>query len=239
MSADGKRCLTAHANSTAFHLVEVPSLKTVQTFTGHVRGLVCVELSPDGALAASASVDNTVRLWDVKTGKERRRLPAFGGYPRALAFSPDGELLLVGAAGNATGPLVFLFDVKTGVRLRSFKGHTSQVGKVVFLPGGKEVFSAASDGTLCVHEVKSGQELRRMRHGSTIHDAALSPDGKLAASAGFADRLVKVWDVRKGELLEALDGHAGAVLGVGFAPDGKRLLSGDSVCCVRLWRVGR
>src|SRR5262249_7862981 len=56
MSADGKRCLTAHANSTVFHLVEVPSLRTVQTFTGHVRGLVCVELSPDGALAASASV---------------------------------------------------------------------------------------------------------------------------------------------------------------------------------------
>src|SRR5262249_6757998 len=76
LSRDGKYALTGHANDADFHLIELPSLKTVQTFKGKKGGGVgAVALAPDAATALAAhSADNTVHLWDVKTGKDLGQL---------------------------------------------------------------------------------------------------------------------------------------------------------------------
>jgi WD40 repeat protein len=238
LSRDGRHCLTGHANATLVHLVEVPSFKVVQTFRGHSGGIQGVALSPDGTRAASASSDRTVRFWDVKDGKEMKRLTGFAGVPRCLAFSPDGKQVLSGQAGPGDN-LVRLWDVGTGKELRSFKGHTGDVTAVAFLPDGARALSASTDGTLRLWELRTGAEVRKMAHGSSINDAALSPDGKRALSAGINDRMVRLWDLASGRQLRAFHGHLHAVLGVAFSADGRRALSSDSVCCVRLWKLGK
>jgi WD40 repeat protein len=240
MSRDGKYCLTGHANDTGFHLVEVPSLKVVQTFRGHSAGVLGVALSPDGKRAASASNDATLRVWDVKSGKPLTA-PLRGGLnrPRCVAFSPDGKRLLSGHPGTEADPLVRLWDVATGKSLRGFRGHSGTVSAVAFRPDGKTALSAGTDGTLRLWDLESGKELRRMTHGGLVNDAALSPDGKRALSAGFTDRMVRLWDLNTGKQLRAFDGHINAVLGVAFSADGKRALSSDAISCMRLWKLGR
>jgi WD40 repeat protein len=237
ISRDGKYALTAHQAQNFFHLVELPSLKTVQTFKGHLSNMLAVALSPDNTQAASVSADGTIRLWDVKTAKEQGRFTDFIGYPRSVAFSSDGKRLLAGMSGGKADRIVRLFSVKNQKLIRACEGHAGTVVGVGFADA-KTGTSAGSDGSVRVWDLESGKEQRKMDHLGAINDLAVSPDGRRALSAG-EDNRVKLWDLRTGKLVYAFEGHVHGVLGVGFSPDGRRALSSDKVCCVRLWKLGK
>jgi WD40 repeat protein len=76
-------------------------------FRGHSDYVYRVAFSPDGKKALSASADQTVRLWEVKTGKELRRLKGHTDLVYGVAFSPDGTQALSGSSDKT----VRLWDV--------------------------------------------------------------------------------------------------------------------------------
>jgi WD40 repeat protein len=72
------------------------------------------------------------------------------------------------------------------------------------------------------------------RQVNAIISAAYSPDGSRVAAAGW-DKIVKVWDIKTGELLRQFSGHSGAVQALAFSPNGHFLLSGGADLVARLW----
>ncbi|MEH2217176.1 MAG: ribosome assembly protein 4, partial [Nostoc sp.] len=82
----------------------------VNTLEGHSSTVKSVGFSPDGKTLASGSYDNTIKLWDVSTGKAIKTLTGHSSRVFSVGFSPDGKTLASGSYDNT----IKLWDVSTG-----------------------------------------------------------------------------------------------------------------------------
>jgi hypothetical protein len=100
-----------------------------------------VAFSPDGTRLASASRDQTVKVWDAASGQELRTVKGHTNVVRSVSFSPDGTRL----ASASDDQTVRLWDAASGQELRTLKGHALQVMGVAFSSDGTRLASASRD----------------------------------------------------------------------------------------------
>jgi WD40 repeat protein len=123
-------------------------------------------------------------------------------------------------------------------------GHTSRVNKVLFTPDGKELISVSDDKTVRFWDVASGEPLRTLRppigpgKSGMLYAAALSPDGKTLAVAGYDPGVIYLIALPAGRIDRVLKGHVGSIFALAFSPDGKQLASGSGDHTACLWDAG-
>ncbi len=192
-----------------------------------------VSFSPDGNTLASGSKDNTIKLWDVRTGKELLTFSGHNNQVWSVSFSPDGKTLASGSEDKT----IKLWDVRTGKELLTLSGHRAKVESVSFSPDGNILATSSKDETIKLWDVRTGKELRTLSgHSNGVWSVSFSSDGKTLAS-GSEDKTIKLWDVSTGQELRTLSGHSAAVGSVSFSSDGKTLASGSDDKTIKLWDV--
>jgi RNA polymerase sigma factor (sigma-70 family) len=142
LASGGNRSLT-----TEVSLWAVATGQKIRTLDHKV--VLAVAFSPDGKVLASGSVDKTIHVVEVITGKEIRTLSGHQGAVSSVAFSPDGETL----ASASDDKTVRLWDVATGKEIRVFAGHRGPVRSVAYAPDGKTLASASVDTTVLVWDL--------------------------------------------------------------------------------------
>ena len=158
------------------------------------------------------------------------------GYSKAVnavALSATGRQAASGSQDN----LLRLWDVPSGLLLRTFDAQTSGINSVAFSPDGHRVLTGGSDNRLRIWDVAAGQAITVMEgHAGEVLSAAFSPNGLLALS-GSKDKTLKLWDAGTGQLLKTFEGHTEDVLAVAFSADGRLALSASADKTLKLWDI--
>jgi len=200
---------------------------------GHSGSVYSVAFSADGEILASGSDDNTVKLWEIASGRLLRTIEGHSDDVTSVAFSLDGKTLASGGEDN----VVKLWEVASGRFLRIIEGHSNYVTSVAFSVDGKTLASGSLDNTVKLWGVTSGRLLHTLDgHSYNVNSVTFSSDGKTLAS-GRGDGVVKLWEVASGRLLRTIEGHSDDVRSVAFSVDGKTLASGSLDKTVKLWGV--
>jgi WD40 repeat protein len=204
---------------------------------GHTEAIYGIAFSPNGDLLASGSRDNSVRVWDIKTGKELFFSMEHNREVNSVAFSTDGATL---ASGGADGK-IRLWDVESSQAKTVLDAHPSQVECLAFSSDGKLLASAGQyDTAIRLWDTQTWQPKIILRGhvdsgGYGVFSLAFNDQGTLLASGG-GDKSIRLWDVDPnsqsfGEELVALQRHSDWVDSLVFSPDGTVLISAS-------WRDG-
>ena len=243
-SGDGARVLTVCRNNTA----RVWDAKTGRALTpqlAHDRSLIRsgeylqglhplhADMSPDGTRVATASVDGTARLWDVRTGQPLGEPLRHGNFVSWIRFSPDAKLLATACKDGK----VRLWSVSDGTPASPPLSHGDWVNSVEFSPDGQWLVSASDDRTAQVWSVPSGDKRGEpMRHSHWVRYACFSPDGRRIVTASH-DSTARVWDAGTGLPLTRPLAHDHIVSAACFSPDGRWVATASFDKTVRIWDV--
>jgi WD40 repeat protein len=182
-------------------------------------------------MLASASQDQTVKIWNVADGSLIRTLNGHTFSVFSVAFSPDGTKLVSGAGDNTAK----VWNVSTGATLFTYTGHSFFVVSVAFLPNGTDVASGSWDQTTDVWRASDGLLLHHFSGTEAIYGVAVSPDGQRLA-ASFGDGPIRLWNIATEQLLATMIGQTAPNV-LDFSTDGATLISGGFDSTIRVWSV--
>ncbi|MET9633691.1 helix-turn-helix domain-containing protein [Lentzea sp. NPDC006480] len=242
---------------------ETGSLKA--TLEGHTDVVAAVAFGPDDVLA-TASWDNTVRLW--QDGRETAVLTGHTGDAVALAFGPDGIMASADADrttilwrgstkiatldAGAVNALAFGPDgtlvtggVNRGVRLWDVRGKPAEIAAVPGHTGDVLGLAFSPDGRKLVTtsrdrtvRVENMAALSFSGHTGFAYQAVYSPDGKLVTTATGKETTTMVWEVEGMVRASVFPGHLGSVNVVAFSPDNRLLATAGDDPRILVWDLG-
>ena len=188
--------------------------------------------------------DGTIELWDTSTGKLLRTLEGHTDTVLALAFSPNGNMLASGSA-DGTVRLWNTTDIEDRASIEElwapFTGHTDIVLSLAFSADSKTLASGSRDGTLWLWNLSNLDKIEQHNifPGTTLPavlSLAFSPtESPPMLATARADTIIRVWNLRTGELMHFFRGHEDLVTSLAFNADGSLIASGSADSTVRLW----
>jgi len=152
----------------------------------------------------------------------------------ALAFTPDGQGLLVGSFRR-----VVKWDLSSTSVVQEIRDLSGSANSLAFSPDGKLLAVAGgkpfSPGEIRLYDGAAGLRFltAMTAHEEVILDAAFSPDSRRLATGSF-DKSVEIWDVIQAKRLTRIGDHADAVYAVAFDGSGRTLASAGTDRTVRL-----
>lgn len=210
----------------------------------HTGTINRIAWSPDGRFLASPSSDTTICIWDVARGECTAVLEGHGGMVGSVAWSPDNQYL----ASSSSDKTIRIWNIKHNKLERSSDKFHGPIMDLYWIPSGERLLCTTYDGEN--HKVWSWNYQKAAprdisKEKITLQYFAVSPNGKLIASAGYHPDIncLDILDSVNGKLLARVGGSSrwNSSYDVTWAPDGNIIATGSQEGAVYLWdpRTGK
>ena len=228
-----------------------------KSLKGHADNseFTAIDFSPDGKKMVSANSDGTIRLWDVKSGKEQFQLTQHSDSQNALAYNTINQSnvhdatnrTLTSLWGSNSHIFVSVWDIETGNRL-----SVDRVEIIDRIESSNTIgyeFAISPDGSLFVtndlvvrlwdtHTKDVLSTIGAKEYAGFGNKVVFSADGSLLAVTARKDNTVQIWDVPNRKTLCRLNGHTTSVYKLAFSPDNKTVITSGWTykdVTIRLW----
>ena len=194
---------------------------------GHENAVTSINVSPNGRLIGTSSLDRTVRLWDAQTGKAIRVLRGHKDEVYEAAFSPNNERL----ASSSYDGRVLVWDVASGKLQWTLKidGWSTSLD---FSADNRHLAVGSQDKNVIIFDMQTGKPLRTIETKNPVYETAFSPDGRYLAT-GY--RSIEIRDLQTNQVVKTL--RQTGVTSLAFSPDSRLLASGSGDKSARIWNV--
>lgn len=191
------------------------------------KGNRAMTVPPASEIIGSADSEGTIKIWDLNSGAELRRIAGSEQRAGRLSVSMPSKLVAESSRAGSTGS-EYAVSVWDGEGRRKFVVPAGLGGTAVlaFSPDGSTLVAAGYDTDLRAWSTRDGELLKMITQlPVSMFAVSFSPDGKLLATAG-ADRIVYLWDTKTWKLSRKLSGQPEMISAMEFSPDGRSLLTG-------------
>ncbi|KAK7575246.1 hypothetical protein V3481_017210 [Fusarium oxysporum f. sp. vasinfectum] len=203
------------------------------TLEGHSGGVASVVFSHDSKKMASASWDNTIRIWNAEMGECERVLEGHSNWVNSVVFSHDSTKV----ASASSDETIRIWNAETGECERVLEGHSSFVNSVVFSHDSKKVASASFDETIRIWNAETGECERVLEgHSDEVNPVVFSHDSTKVASGSWHNT-IRIWNAEAGECERVLEGHSSFVWSVVFSHDSTKMASASRDMTIRIWNA--
>ena len=251
-SADGRRVVTAGDSTARIWNWQTGGKPLVLRVGKPVKDCgtadSCVSVALFGGARSqyvmTASFDDTIRVWDSRTGKVLWR-HKFENLHTATIDPSGTRIVVTHGLSDLQSEIYTWQDLRRKpvlINKPDKEGHhtqTDQVNSVVFSADGKYVITGNEDKTLAVWDARTGENLVRMfgpREG-LLGVAMSPPPGDKYVAAASKDATVYLWDWKAENRLPKIVGHTDVVSDVDFSRDGRLLASASGDRTARIWAL--
>jgi mono/diheme cytochrome c family protein len=190
-----------------------------------------LSFNPDGSRLAVGGADNSIRIYDVATGREELVIQQHADWVMSIAWSADGARL----ASASRDRTARVYDALNGTLETSYTGHQGPVLAVAFSPDGKRVCSAGRDKKIHLWDAKEGKASGEIGgFEDDIFRLVVFDNSVFSCSA---DKKIRQHAIDKKELIRTFSGHNDWVYSLAIDPKSKRLASGSYDGEVRVWKI--
>ena len=218
----GTGLLTSTANGeTRVWDADTGSRRQMRQAFVHPAAVYAAAISPDARYIATASWDDTARIWDMQGREAFRALIGHTGPVLGLAYSSDGAYLATASADHSAR----VWDTRTGESLAVLDGHAAPILAVSFNSDGQQLLTAGADGVVRRWSWRGGGDSIVISGiPQSVVSIAFSANAALVA-AGDRDGTTRVWDATTGQQRAGLRGQAAPVSALSFSPDANYLVT--------------
>jgi WD40 repeat protein len=163
-------------------LIEIDTGEEIRSFVGHTEQALIhsINFNSAGDKFITAGDDGTIRVWDMASGLQTKRLRAHIGGAYSAKFDPSEKYIVSGGDDF----LVRLWDASSGVQVSEFTGHTGCVGDVNITSDLKHIISGGRDGSIRIWSIDTKKELVSLVFMNEDDWFIKNPEGYFDASEG-------------------------------------------------------
>ncbi|KAF9581478.1 hypothetical protein BGW38_001484, partial [Lunasporangiospora selenospora] len=175
------------------------------TFSDHTSKVTATEFAKNGQVVFSASLDGTVRAFDLVRYRNFRTFTSPTPVQfSSLAVDPSGEIVCAGAQNTFE---IYVWSVQTGKLLDILSGHEAPISGLAFSPTAQFLASSSWDKSIRTWDVFGrGKTVESFTHQSEVLALAFRPDGKEVCGSTL-DGQLSFWDVESALQTNVIDGR--------------------------------